>query len=217
MKKFTKIMLCLTLAALLLLSGCGKNDVVVPAPLGEISGNTYTNTYAGYGCKLEGNWTLVPAEQLQELPADFREAIKDTAIGEQLSEVTRIMDVQATNTDTFANFNVLYEELTAAQRLTLLSTSEEEVIDQTLVSKDQMIEAYKAVGMDVSSMEKTTVKFLGEDRAALRTILDLNGTQMYVIQIFDSHLGGKYRVAITFTADSEENVAQMMDSFYKLG
>ena len=39
-----------------------------PLALGVVEGDTYTNTYAGFGCTLGSGWTIIPADQLQELP-----------------------------------------------------------------------------------------------------------------------------------------------------
>ena len=54
--------------------------------------------------------------------------------------------------------------------------------------KDTMIEAYAQAGMEVESIEKVTVNFLGQDRVALRTVSSVNGVAQYLLQVFDFHL-----------------------------
>ena len=67
--------------------------------------------------------------------------------------------------------------------------------------------------MDVESMERITVTFLGEKRAALQTVGSVNGVPFYMVQIFDYHLG-QYSVTLTVNSYLEDNTQQVLDLFY---
>ena len=74
MKKIIAILLVLAF----LLAGCSQNSaphsgtveqiptespvVEKEVSLGRMEGGVYTNTYAGFGCKLDSTWTFLSAE-----------------------------------------------------------------------------------------------------------------------------------------------------------
>ena len=76
-----------------------------------------------------------------------------------------------------------------------------------------MVEAYAQAGMDVESMERVTVTFLGEEREALRTVGAVAGVPFYMVQIFDYHLG-QYSVTLTINSYMEDKTQQTLDLFY---
>ena len=67
--------------------------------------------------------------------------------------------------------------------------------------------------MDVESMERITVTFLGEERAALRTVGTAADVPFYMVQIFDYHLG-QYSVTLTVNSYLEDRTQQILDLFY---
>ena len=184
-----------------------------PLALGVVEGNTYTNTYAGLGITLSDSWYIMPVEELQELPNAVKESMEGTALGEALEGVTQFTDMFAENVDDLTNMNILFQKQSMQERVAFQMLSEEEIIDETLNQKDAMIEAYTAAGINVSSMEKVTVTFLGEEHFALKTVAETQGVPYYMLQVFDYHLG-QYSVVITLASFMEDKTESMLELFY---
>ena len=220
-----KKIMSLVLAAVLILSmlaGCGGGNTPEttapaeeerPLALGVVEGSTYTNTYAGFGCELGDGWTILPADQLQDMPDIVQEMAEGTAVGEAMKDVQQFTDMLAENANELINMNVLFQKLTPQQRLAYKLLSEENILDETLKQKDAMIEAYTAMGMEVVSMEKVTVTFLGEEHFALKTVAQTQGVDCYMVQVFDYSLG-EYSVTMTLTSFLEDKTDSMLELFY---
>lgn len=237
-KRIVSLLLVL-LMAVSLLAGCGgkeadtpKDDNVVsndtpvvteapteapvedrPLALGVLDGNTYTNTYAGFGCQFPDGWYFLPAEELQALPSNVREMMEGTELGDALQDVQQFTDVFAENVDELVNMNVLFQKQTMQQRLAFKLLTEEQIADETLKQMDSMVEAYAAAGINVSSMEKVTVNFLGEEHVAIKTTAETQGVAYYMLQVFNYHLG-EYSVVVTLASFLEDNTEAMLDMFY---
>lgn len=181
--------------------------------LGVVEGNTYTNAYAGFGCSLDEGWIVLPADQLQELPAIVQDSVSGTEIGEAMKDVQQFTDMMAENAEQLISMNVLFTKLGLQERLAYALLSEEDIVDATLSQKDAMIEAYTAMGMNVSSIEKVTVTFLGQERFALKTTAETQGVACYMLQVFDYGLG-EYSVTMTLTSFLEDNTESMLELFY---
>lgn len=184
-----------------------------PLALGVVEGDTYTNTYAGFGCTLGSGWTIIPADQLQELPVIVQDAVEGTAVGEAMQDVQQFTDMAAENAELVTNMNVLFQKLGMQERLAYMLLNEEDVVDATLSQKDLMIEAYTAMGLNVSSMEKVSVNFLGEKHFALKTVAETEGIPCYMLQVFRHDLG-EYMVTMTLTSFLEDNTDSMLELFY---
>lgn len=186
-----------------------------PLALGRLEGGIYTNTYIGIGCELDSGWTFYSAEELQEIPGNVREAMEGSEMEELLADSQQLTDMMAENVDELLSMNILYTKLDMQERLAYAVMSEEEVIDVTLEQKDLLISSYAQAGIEASSIEKTTVTFLGEEHTALHTTATIEGINYYVLQVFDYTLG-QYGVTISFSSYVEDNTAKMLDLFYKL-
>ena len=240
MKKTIALLLA-ALLAISLLAGCGSSQNVggkiEPLPgnketagateeatestgadnevaLGRMEGGVYTNPYAGYGCKLDTSWQFLTAEELQEIPENLQEILSGTAAGDALEKYATITDVQAENVTELTTFNVLYQKLDANMKLASLTMSEEDVIESVLATKDQMIQSYAQAGVEVATMEKVTVTFLGEKHTALKTTSTRQGVAYYTLQIMDYHLGGDYSVTLTVGSFVEDKTADLLKMFY---
>lgn len=180
--------------------------------MGTLSGTTYTNTYAGFGCTLDSDWTCLSADQLQELPANIKEILKDTELGNY--EVQQFLDMQAENANDFSSVNVLYQQVTLAERLTLATLSEEEILNKVLAEeKDLMIETYAAAGFTVKSLTTKTVTFLGESRTALHMEATIGDIAYYTLQIID-YSKGQYAVTLTAASFMEDSTESLLELFY---
>lgn len=237
MKKMTRILAMLL--ALLLLTGCGAEpeevggqitpaqDSTVPveatevpdpektAALGRLEGGVYTNSYTGYGCTLDENWTFYSAEELQELPENVAELMEGSELGDQTDFLQQITDMMAENVNDLTTINVLYQKLSMQERLAYMALNEEQIMDATLSQMDAMVDAYAQAGIMVDTMEKTTVTFLGEERTALLTSSTIEDIPYYTLQLFDYHLG-QYSVTLTLASYVENQTAQLLELFYEV-
>ena len=223
---------CLVFALLLclVLSGCGGKDPVPgtvtpsttvpavtekPASLGRLEGGVYTNTYAGYGCELDANWVYYSAEELQALPENINELLADTDLADSMEDVFQIMDMKAENAQDLTTINVLYTKLGLEERLAYMVLSEEAIVDGVLTQKDALIAGYAQAGIEVTSMEKTQVTFLGETHYAVHTQAATQGVPYYILQVFDYTLGS-YGVTLTASSYVEDVTQDLLNLFYSV-
>ena len=180
--------------------------------LGRMEGGVYTNEYAGFGCELDESWSFKTAEELQDLSQLTEDMLRDSNFAD--SKYSTITDMMAENYELLASINVNYTRLSVSDRVTFSTISEETLIDTTLLQKDDMIQSYAQSGIQVSSMEKTQVSFLGEQHYAIHTVATIEDTPYYLIQLFCFNLGGQYNVTLTLASFVEDNTAGLLELFY---
>ena len=180
--------------------------------LGRMEGGVYTNEYAGFGCELDESWSFKTAEELQDLSQLTEDMLRDSTFAD--SKYSTITDMMAENYELLASINVNYTRLSVSDRVTFSTISEETLIDTTLLQKDDMIQSYAQSGIQVSSMEKTQVSFLGEQHYAIHTVATIEDTPYYLIQLFCFNLGGQYNVTLTLASFVEDNTAGLLELFY---
>ena len=228
MKKLFALLLVLSM----LLCGCGSSKptgevtpiteaATEPAPtekplsFGRIEGGIYTNDYAGIGCQLDENWSVYSAEELQELPEMVNGAVEGSQMEQVMEDYPQFFDLQAENVNDLLAVNVVYTKVGMQERLTYAVLSEEETIDATLQHKDMMIESYIQAGMEVESVEKVKLTFLGEEHWGIRTVAYTNGVPIYMLQVMDFKLG-TYGMNLTATSYLEDNAQSVLDLFYSV-
>lgn len=190
-------------------------ETEMPVSMGRLEGGTYINDYAGFACELDGNWTYLGAEELQDMPENVREMIEGSELGDQLDTMNQFTDMLAENVDQMATINVLYQKHTMQERLAYAVMDETQIMDSLLEMQDKLIEAYNQAGYAVDSMEKVTVSFLGEERVALHTAMHMQDVPYYTLQLFDYHLG-QYSVALTLASFVEDNTESLLELFSKV-
>ncbi len=184
--------------------------------LGRMEGGVYENSYAGFGCKLDANWTFYGAEELQELPDAVKEGMEGTELGEVMENYPQITDMMAENAETLASMNVLYTKIGVKERLAYSLLSEDDIIDMTLEGqKDMLVEAYEQAGISVKTVEKVEVTFLGETHKALYTEGEVSGIEVYMLQVID-YTRGQYGVTLTVSSYIEDRTQEILDLFYKV-
>ena len=162
--------------------------------LGQFSGSTYTNSYAGFGCTLDGSWTFADAQQLQDL-SDIASQLIDEADAEGVldsANISTLTDMYAESADLFSSVNVVYSKMALSERLLYLTMDEEQMLDTAMGQVDQLVSVYESAGMSVSSVEKVKVNFLGEEHYGMKTVYDTQGVTCYMLQLFDP-FKGSYR------------------------
>ena len=235
MSEMQKKILALVLTLALLLCGCGNQQnaagnltpatepapteaATEPAPtetpvsLGTLTGGTYTNAYVGFGFTLDENWTIYPADQLQDLPENVSEMFEGTEF--ESYEINTIMDVMAENVTDLTTMNVLYQKLSMQERLAYLSMDEMDILDMLVDDHyDTMVASYANAGIYVESMSTKTVTFLGQERTALYTVATVQDVPYYILQLYDFHLG-QYSITTTVGSYIEDNTENLLGLFF---
>lgn len=181
-----------------------------PLSLGVLEGYTYTNTYCGLRIELDESWDIYSAEELQELPDVVTDMVEGTELEKALEGVEQITDILAENMDQLCTMNLLLQKLTTQQRIAYALMDEEAIVDATLEQKDVMIQAYSQGGIDVVTMEKVTVTYMGQEHYALKTVAQTQGLDYYILQVFDFHLG-QYSMTLTLGSFVEDKTESMLD------
>jgi len=232
-----KTLLSLVLILALLLCGCGNQKEVAgnltpatqsaatdaaaepatepteaPVSLGTLEGGTYTNAYVGFGFTLDENWTIYPADQLQELPENISTMFEGTEF--ESYEINSITDVLAENVTDLTTMNVLYQKLSMQERLAYLAMDEKDILDMmTEDYYDTLVASYANAGIIVESMTTKPVTFLGQERTALYTVSTVQDVPYYILQLYDFHLG-QYSVTTTVASYVEDNTEGLLELFY---
>ena len=181
--------------------------------LGTMQGGVYENPYVGYGCVLDENWAYKTAEELQDI-SDLTQAIFEEG-GVDIAAYSQITDMMAERLDPISSINIQYTALSAEERLAHMLVGDEGIIDATMEQKDVLISTYAQLGLEVSSLEKISVTFCGEQRWAIRTEATIQGIPYYLIQVFDTNIG-PYFVTLTLATFEVDATEELLALFYSL-
>lgn len=193
----------------------GKTEPVAPTPtaepeksldLGSVSGFKYENTYFGFGCELDDQWTFASEDQLLGMIQTTADLVGDENLKDDLLKADMFYDMVATYYDGATSMNVVVQNIGAAYG-TLLD--EEAIVEQTVKA---MPEQLAAASMDVETCEHVTVEFAGADHDGILTHSTINGVDIYQLQAFVKV--GKYVAVVTMSSQLEENVDAMLGFFY---
>lgn len=182
---------------------------------GALEGGIYENTYVGYGCTLGEGWTYKSAEEIQDISNMTQELLDGTDLDNEGNAMPHITDMIAENVGEMKSINVQYTRLSPQEKITQGMMTEENLIEGVLSQKDTLVASYRQAGIEVESMEKVQVTFLGESRYAVHTTSTVQGVNYYILQIFDIHLGNYY-VTLTLASFIEDTTYEMLDLFYPL-
>ncbi len=183
--------------------------------LGSFSGSTYTNSYAGFGCTLDGSWTFADAQQLQQLTEASAGLVSEADVENYFSttNTTSLTDMYAESSEMMATVNVLYSKVSVAERLAYSTLDEEGVIDATLAQSEQLKSIYESMGVSITSTEKVLVNFLGEEHYAMKTVTDTGGVAGYMLQFIDP-FRGSYSITTTIVCYGQDNTQAVADMFF---
>lgn len=183
--------------------------------IGQFSGSTYTNNYAGFGCTLDGSWVFADAQQLQNITDVSLDLMEEADLEDYFDTegLTSITDMYAENSEMMSTVNVMYTKMELAERLSYLTMDEEAVIDTVLSQSDYLVSLYESMGATVISMEKVQVNFLGEEHYAVKTVTDSQGITAYTLQ-FSDPFKGAYSITTTIISYGEDNTQAVADLFF---
>lgn len=133
-KIFLVVLAILVLVSVLCACGNTSEEEEQPLKLGTVEGNTYTNTFAGFGCTLGEEWTFLPEEDLLVMAGITAEAVTDEEISQLLQESSVVYDMYATQDDGLCNINVVYEKMSTAHSLLLDEEAYLEASQETIVT-----------------------------------------------------------------------------------
>ena len=198
------------------LCGCGKKAAdIKPADFGTFQNGVYENAYAGVGIHLDQEWTALTAQEIQDLPDNAQELVKNTEISKKESALSKFMDFTAYNPQA-DSFNIACVELTDGVQQAYLEMSQEQAVDGLLKNMGALMSSFASAGMDVQKVDKVQVSYLGKQWPAIQVTSLVNGSTVYMLRVMDYSLGGKYGMNLSITSLSEERLPEILNSFYAL-
>ncbi len=213
--------LVLTLTMVFALCACTSDDDVkgktepmatqTAAPekeleLGSVSGGKYENTYFGFGCELDDQWTYASEEELLSMVHATADLVDDENFKDELLNADMFYDMMAYFYDGATNINVIVQNIGAAYGALL---DEDAIAEQTVKAIPEQL---AAASMDVQSCEQVVVEFAGADHAGILIHSTINGSDMYQLQALVKV--GKYVAVVTMSSPLEENIDAMLGFFY---
>lgn len=187
--------------------------------LGYFEGNDYINPYIGVVCKLSEKWTHKSADELQDVGSTVLDKLSGSALGsfleDYMDEGAQLIAMSAENVTDLTVINAVYVRMTDSEYEQVQSMTQDEVINGVLSMKDLLIEGYKMNGINVNSMEKATVKFLGADCPAILTVSTISGVPYYTLQLVFQH-AGRYAVTVTLASFQTNRTSELLELFSKI-
>jgi hypothetical protein len=121
--------------------------------------------------------------------------------------------MMAENLVNYSTINIMYTQISLAERLQYAVMSEEEIIDATLSQVQTLTDVYAQAGIDVISIDKVTVDFLGEEHFAIKTTAEIEGYPYYILQVQDFQAGA-YGITVTLSCLFEDTTDDLLGLFY---
>lgn len=173
--------------------------------IGSMNGTVYSNPICGISLSLDESWTPMTADMIYSGMGN----VEDGKIY-GVTETAAATIFTAECTETLSNINITYQK-----NLPGVMTNDS-IIDASLLMKDELIQTYAASGMTVTSLDKTTVTFLGEERSAIQTVGDIMGIPFFIVQIPDITAKEGYTITYTIGTFYEDTTAELLPLFSSL-
>lgn len=190
----------------------GQVDTPVPdedtPEMGSVSGGTYTNEFAGFGCALDETWVFYTEEQIAEINGFLTEGTSDEDMKKLMEENQSVQDMYATSTDGLMTMNVVF------QNMGLLFGTTMSAHEYAELSAQQLPDAMSTYGFENVAAAVTTTEFAGADCPAVALTATVQDTPMYELVICLKQ--GNYIYCVTLCSYTEDVTAQMAALFYAL-
>lgn len=204
---------CLILLSLLLAFGTVSVSAADEASFAfcTIEGNVYENAFLGFGCKLGDGFSFYSAEQLASMNG-FTTPPTPQEARAHLDSDGSYTEMFASSGDSLRSINIQFQNI----QETYYESPEEFDLNETLESSvKQLYTVLEGAGYSDLVVEHTQEPLAGE----VLDCLVISGSYYgYVInqKEFCKHVGA-YLAMITFSSFGEDQNAEMMEWFYKLG
>lgn len=199
--------LCLLMA----LGGC-QNEDGLPKP-GVIEGNHYRSDWIGIECDLPEQFTVKSADELRKnngIPAEGDAAEEEIRKAIESAEV--LYDYYGYNATTGSLLTV------ATENLPLLYESVPTEAEYTDLCREKVEKSLAEIGLTAIVIEKTTLPFLGADRAALKVSGRINGDTP--VPFFETMVFIKkdsYMILFTASTVETDDTVPLLENFKAVG
>ncbi len=184
--------------------------------MGQFSGSTYINSYAGFGCTLDGSWQHSLAEVVVKINGAYfpvpNEKLEQTLDEEGMANVAVLSGY---NRDSSDFIQLVYQKLSPEDIQAYASMNEEEAIDFVIYLMDDPSTLADGLKTVVTKVEKTTVNFLGQEHYAIKYYMKEDDVDVYMVQLID-HSRGSYAVTLSLGTYVEDNTQAVADLFFPL-
>lgn len=190
----------------------GKNEDDKGLSLGGYDSNVYTNYYIGLTCRLDENWTVYSADELQDLPDSVQDIYEGSDLGDAMDDYEQIFDMAAENATDLTSINIVYTKLKEAEKQLYWNMTQEETVDAILSQKDMLISAYTQAGVSVQELTKVQVQFMGQECYGIHMKATVQGIMLYTLQ-FPFFQEGDFSVTLTLSSYQLDKTEALMQLF----
>ena len=187
-------------------------QVDTPAPdedmpeMGSVSGGTYTNEFAGFGCALDETWVFYTEEQIAEINGFLTEGTSDEDMKKLMEENQSVQDMYAASTDGLMTINVVFTNMG------LLGGSTVTPQDVAELSVEQVPAALESYGFTDVTAQLTTVDFAGQKNVPAVAVSAMNG-DIATYELLVCLKAGNYSFSVTLCSFTEDVTADMAALF----
>lgn len=174
---------------------------------GTVEGNTYTNKTLNVKFTVPDGWSFYTDEQIAEQNNQSAELFEGTDLAEAIKTAGQLVDMMAAKGDG-SNANLVIQPAQA-----IMSTYTDKQIFELL--EENYKAQFGSSGMEIKEYETVEMPALGEDRAALRMVIEMAGFQMteYQIWLRDSE---EYYGILTLTLLDEADAEPLVEGISSL-
>ena len=183
----------------------GVTDDAVP-DMGTVSGGTYTNEFAGFGCALDETWVFYTEEQIAEINGFLTEGTSDEDMKKLMEENQSVQDMYAASTDGLMTINVVFTNMG------LLGGSTVTPQDVAELSVEQVPAALESYGFTDVTAQLTTVDFAGQKNVPAVAVSAMNG-DIATYELLVCLKAGNYSFSVTLCSFTEDVTADMAALF----
>lgn len=175
-----------------------------PSLHGVVEGNTYTNELLNFRITLPEGWVFYTEEQIAAQNNISAELFEGSDIAETIKEAGQMVDMMAVKGDG-SNANLVIQP---AQAVMNVYTDKQifDLLEPTYKAQ------FSSSGMEIKEYETVEMPVLGQDRAALRIVIEMSGIQMTEYQIWLRDNPDYYGVlTVTSTENTASNTEALLE------
>jgi hypothetical protein len=183
-----------------------KAELKAEDMFGEKEKNRYVNRSLGIQAEFPRDWTILSDEEAASLMGIGLDVLDNEKLTDLLDQNAAVFDLYAMKTDNSGdNLNIQLQKLNTLQN-TLLP--EEQI---AAASAKELEDMMKGTGMEITSIEQSTVVFAGEEHPCLSITMEIQGVAAYERLVLIK--GGDYYACITAFSLDQARAEEMLDLF----